>query len=283
MLQNTVTIVIFSDSPTFLKKSLISVSEQVFCGDVDVFVADKAYSSENIRLIESFIKCGKLKIRHKREFLSEDMIGDYVCFIDDRTFLCRRWLKSLMATLRNTPSPEVIFGKVIPISRFNIPKWLPEKAKLLFPQTDFGKKGRLLKDYHRVYAPNVIIKKRLLGVSENRINSENYINELDKLINKLYNADANIIYSSDTLSYYFIRDERATLSYIMKKFFSIGVSDSCAADSNIVFSVTALLSVLFNIFCGLLKRRSKSNAEFLRIYFYKLGCLSGKLIKIPFC
>ncbi len=280
MFQNTVTIVIFSDSPKFLKKSLISVSEQAFCGDVDIFVVDKDYSSENIRLIESFIRCGQLKIRHKREFLLEEMIGDYICFIDDRTLLSRNWLKSLTGAIRNNLSPEVILGNVISISRFHLPKWLPEKAKLLLPQTNFGKKERPLKNYHRVHAPNVIIKKRLLG--ENRINSENYINELDKLINKLYNADADIIYSADTFSYYFIKDEIATLRYTLKKFFSIGVSDSCAVDSNIVFSVTELLSVIFNIFCGLLKTRSKSNADFLRIYFYKLGCLSGKLTKIPF-
>ena len=277
MVSKSIGIVLFEVGGS-LKKSLVSISKKLDCGCVDITVC----CPKKNPLIDSFNRSGKLSIDHTKAFSPTDISGDYICFIDDRTLFSENWLQELYRLIETDLDVGVIFGKVVPVSRINTPKWFPTKAEMLFSRTELGEKKQFFRDRYRVCIPNIVLRKEYLDRLIKPLDPKNYINQLDKLIDKLYNTGTKIIYSSEIFSYYFVKDENKTLFYVLKKFFSIGFLDGLYGMLKVDLSIRLFFSILFKIFSRFLKKRSSSRAEFLRIYFYKLGCFFGRCTKKVF-
>lgn len=227
------------DRQHLLKKCLASLISQSFKGQYEIVIIDSASMDETNLVVHEFKKIDP-NIRYIYEPIAgaararkrglEVASGDILVWIDDDCIASDNWLEEITKVFCESEQVDIVGGQVILDWEGQRPYWFPDELEGALGRQ---KLGDMVVPVNNVNGANIAYKANIakqvtldmtalgpVGGSKKRTSEDvEFCRQAKKLGAKIY-------YVPDAVVYHHIPKHHSTLGYLIRRYYSFGVSDS---------------------------------------------------------
>lgn len=154
-----------------------------------------------------------------------------IAFLDDDAIPCRTWISTIVSTFTDRPEVMAMGGKIAPIFESKRPEWLIKPFELPYTIVDLGNRireypGRLHPCGANMAMRKIVFDLSLFPLELGRKGDSLLSGEEAWLFEQMQNEGHTILYHPLMAVDHFVPASRLTESWIMKRYYSQGISNA---------------------------------------------------------
>lgn len=208
--------------------------------DAELLVVDNASQDNTRKLIENWqtkhpaIRYEfepKLGLSYARNCGISHAQGDIYAFVDDDVYFSKNWLQEVNNTFGN-PDALCMGGCTIPVFEDGEPSWLTKEILPVYGATCLGEQTRFMEYPEHPFGVNMAFRREVFDLvgkfnpSLGRQGNNLLSNEESELFWRIHRAGIKPIYNPNAIIYHRIPKERATLEWVLRRYYWQGRSES---------------------------------------------------------
>jgi glucosyl-dolichyl phosphate glucuronosyltransferase len=294
-----------------LRESLDSFlrMQRPFDSTVQVLVVDNNSNDETGAIIQEFCRRAPELIRYIKEpvqglsFARNSGIraseADLIAFVDDDVYFDEGWLLEILDAFRATGA-MCVGGRSIPHFEAGKPSWISTELLILYGATNSGVAVKQMKFPEHPFGLNMAFRREVFArvgqfnTALGRIKSSLLSNEEVELFFRIDKANLPVFYTPSAIIYHRIPAPRSRKSWILKRYYFQGISDT--AFTHIVNRVSLrrslrgivgkscwLVTLLFWTMVARVRRSDDDGTKFgrLTLLCYAFGMLVRAVAELP--
>ena len=158
-----------------------------------------------------------------------------IAFLDDDAIPCKTWISTIVSTFAERPEVMAMGGKIAPIFESKRPEWLIKPFELPYTIVDLGNKvreypGRLHPCGANMAMRKIVFDLSLFPLELGRKGDSLLSGEEAWLFGEIQKKGHTILYHPVMAVDHFVPASRLTESWIMKRYYSQGISNAMKRD-----------------------------------------------------
>lgn len=158
-----------------------------------------------------------------------------IAFLDDDAIPCKTWISTIVSTFAERPEVMAMGGKIAPIFESKRPEWLIKPFELPYTIVDLGNKvreypGRLHPCGANMAMRKIVFDLSLFPLELGRKGESLLSGEEAWLFGEMQREGHTILYHPLMAVDHFVPASRLTESWIMKRYYSQGISNAMKRD-----------------------------------------------------
>ncbi|MFC3748859.1 glycosyltransferase [Paenibacillus sp. GCM10012306] len=240
----------------------------------EIIVVDNRSKDDTASLVRTFIEDYRTEMDIR--YIFEPMQGlsaarntgilasksSLIAFLDDDAIPCRAWITTIVSTFEERPEVMAMGGKIAPIFETDRPDWLIKPFELPYTIVDLGNR---MKEYPGRLHPcgaNMAMRKTVFDISLfpldlGRKGESLLSGEETWLFGQIQRQRHKILYHPDMAVDHFVPKSRLTEDWILKRYYSQGISNAMKSESlkdRVVLLGTTAAKVLYIMVDSVLSR-----------------------------
>ncbi|WP_307588344.1 glycosyltransferase [Paenibacillus wynnii] len=154
-----------------------------------------------------------------------------IAFLDDDAIPCKTWISTIVSTFEERPEVMAMGGRIAPIFESKRPEWLIKPFELPYTIVDLGNRireypGRLHPCGANMAMRKIVFDLSLFPLELGRKGESLLSGEEAWLFGQMQKKGHNILYHPLMAVDHFVPSSRLTESWIMKRYYSQGISNA---------------------------------------------------------